>query len=219
LLYHGELLNLVPGAGAFGDESGDHEYMPVRLSAFDGSGFDYVLAGHFHRGYGVHRYEGGYFIYPGSPVSISRKETGTRHANLIVPGEAPEPVPLETHHISRVDVVLDPFSDVHPLDQVEARLKNLSELAVADVRIRGFVDLSATEYTEMEFAGALQQTLSRYRVKFGETDGWQDVGEVLGHDLFRRFNARIPQVGGEVDAQDRMRRMVIESLMETMHAR
>ena len=35
--------------------------MPVRLSYFDGMGFDYVLAGHFHTNFEVLRYEGGFF--------------------------------------------------------------------------------------------------------------------------------------------------------------
>ena len=50
LLFHGELLHFAAGSGAYGEEEG-RDYMPVWLSSFEGLGFDYVLAGHFHSQY------------------------------------------------------------------------------------------------------------------------------------------------------------------------
>ncbi|UCC96085.1 MAG: metallophosphoesterase, partial [Candidatus Omnitrophota bacterium] len=76
LLYHGELLDTFFSRRDFGDE-GDERYMPVKLSYFGDLDIDYVLAGHFHSKFDVRKLEnGGYFVYPGSPISITKGEIG-----------------------------------------------------------------------------------------------------------------------------------------------
>ena len=76
LLFHGELLDVGYSRDSYGDDE-EAGYMPLRLSSLDGLGFDYVLAGHFHTKFEVQRYDGGFFVYPGSPVSITKKEKYT----------------------------------------------------------------------------------------------------------------------------------------------
>jgi len=117
LLYHGELLDASFDREAFGPERG--RYMPSRLAYFAELGVDYVLAGHFHSSFDVRRFgEGGYFVYPGSPVSITRREVGRRHVALIEPGNAPQQIPLDTHHFERVQVMLDAFADQDPIKKI-----------------------------------------------------------------------------------------------------
>jgi len=71
LLIHCELLNMVSSKEGYGDEV-DRGYMPVKLSYFKQLDFDYVLAGHFHSRFDVLEFkEKGFFVYPGSPVSIT----------------------------------------------------------------------------------------------------------------------------------------------------
>lgn len=71
LLYHGELLDAFFSRKDFGEE-GEKRYMPVKLSYFKDLNIDYVLAGHFHSKFDVWELEEGrYFVYPGSPISIS----------------------------------------------------------------------------------------------------------------------------------------------------
>ncbi len=82
LLYHGELLDAFFSRKDFGDE-GEERYMPVKLSYFRDLKIDYILAGHFHSKFDIRRLEnGGYFVYPGSPVSITKRETGIRKINM-----------------------------------------------------------------------------------------------------------------------------------------
>jgi exonuclease SbcD len=215
LVYHGELLDLVPGGGAFGDEESD--YMPARQASFAGLGFDYVLAGHFHRGYAVHRFDGGYFIYPGSPVSITVKETGRRHANVVVPGAPPRAEPLDTFHVESVDVRLDPLDGRYPIDVIDESLRGLHPKAQAMLTVEGFVNLGAVGMTETEFHAAIKKEIARWPVK--EIDArWTDVRDVVENDLFRKFVARTK---GSVDPEHRaeMQDLVIRSLMETMYAR
>lgn len=218
LLYHGELLDLVPGGGAFGEEEPD--YMPTRLASFDHVGFDYVLAGHFHRSFAVHRYEGGYFVYPGSPVSITVKETGRRHAGVIDVGEPPRSEPLDTRHFEQLTVHLDPFDATHPIDVVDERLRGAHSHAQVLLTLEGFVDLGALGLTETEFYNEVKKAIARWPVKDVEPR-WQDVRDVIDHELFKKFNARVERLAGDIAPQRRaeLQELVLQSLMELVNAR
>lgn len=216
LLFHGELLDLMPEPDAFGVDEG-HDYMPVRLSTFAGLGFDYVLAGHFHRNYDVRQFDGGYFVYAGSPVSITRKETGRRHAIVVDAGEPPRPTPLDTHHAERVDIRLNPFDRVQPFDDIRRRLESLHPKAAAYLSVGGFVDVEALGMTEREFAVAVKQ----YETEPGVvevTSPWRDVGDILHHELFKRVDEhlRAAELGDE--HREAVREMVIDAMTETIHA-
>ena len=87
LLFHGELLDAFFSRKDFGEE-GEERYMPVRLSYFRDLNVDYVLAGHFHSNLEVRLLEnGGYFVYSGSPVSITKREVGQRKVNIFEIGK------------------------------------------------------------------------------------------------------------------------------------
>jgi predicted phosphodiesterase len=217
LLYHGELMDLAPPARVFGEE-GERDYMPVRLGAFAGLGLDYVLAGHVHKGFDVRRYADGYFVYPGSPVSITRKETGPRRACVVSAGRAPEAVPLETAHFVARQVTLDPFADVPALVAVEEALAGIAPNARALVVVDGFVDLAPLGMTEDLFAAAL----TRIAMERGAVDiehAWRDVSEVVGNALFQRFETRMAARGLEATARAAARDMVIRAFTEVTHAR
>jgi DNA repair exonuclease SbcCD nuclease subunit len=215
LLYHGELLDMMPGAGAFGDED-EHEYMPVRLSAFAGLGFDYVLAGHFHRGYDVRRYEGGYFAYPGSPVSVTKKEVGIRHADLVETGKPPQAVALDTHHVVDMEVHLNPLDRADPLEEIRGRVSRLHPKAAVYLSVGGFANLDALEMTEKEFEEALRRFENEGPVA-QLTTKWRDVSAILDNELFRRFNARLEETDLSARDRDALRDMVIDAFTETMH--
>ena len=114
LLYHGELLDVSYQREDFGDEHGAN-YMPTRLNYFDDLGFDYVLAGHFHTTFDIEKYAGGYFVYPGSPVSVTRKEVGARSVNLFETGRAPTARTVDTVCYERVNVTLSAFESADPV--------------------------------------------------------------------------------------------------------
>jgi exonuclease SbcD len=216
LLYHGELLDMIPEPDAFGDEEG-YDYMPVRLSTFAGLGFDYVLAGHFHKNYDVRQFDGGYFVYSGSPVSITRKEIGRRHAVVIDAGEPPRPVPLDTAHAESVDIVLNPFDRVGPSDNIRRRLEELHSGAVAYLTVSGFVDVDTLGKTEKEFDAEIKQFESFPGVK-EVNSRWREVGDILRNELFRKFNERLAGEKATEEHLRLMREMVIDSLTEIVHA-
>ncbi len=217
LLYHGELLDLTPGGGAFGDED-DRDYMPARLLELAALGFDYVLAGHFHRSHDVRACGTGYFVYSGSPVSITRRETGRRHATLVDVGAAPAATPLDTQHFAAVSVRLSPADSEHPFARIERELSTLHPSARALVEIRGYVDLTRYGMTEVEFHAGLKEIRARFNVDTFDADGCSDVGGILVGDLFRRFEERLAGTVLGDDDRALVREMVIRAMIEVPDA-
>jgi DNA repair exonuclease SbcCD nuclease subunit len=216
LLFHGELLDLMPDPESFGEEEG-HDYMPVRLSTFSGLGFDYVLAGHFHKGYDVRQFEGGYFVYPGSPVSITRKETGRRHAVVVDAGEPPRPVPLDTAHAEPVEVRVSPFDSVGPFDEIKRRLEALHPKAAAYLSVTGYADVDAMGTTEREFDEAIKRFESEPMVA-EVASRWREVGAILRNEMFKRINDHLDSEDMTDEHRTTVRNMVIDALTETLHA-
>jgi len=217
LLFHGELLDSIPEPGAFGDEKG-RDYMPVRRSSFDALGFNYVLAGHFHRSFGAHQYAGGYFVYPGSPVSITRKETGRRYVDIVDVGQPPAAHAIDSSHFVNIDINLSPFIGKDPLAEVERPLQELHRMARVCVTIGGFVDLTPAGITETEFAESVRLLTNRYGVQ-DLVSRWRDVGAILHHDLFRRFEEKLAEAAGDGERREEIRNLVIRAMMEAEHAR
>lgn len=216
LLFHGELLDLMPEPDAFGEEEG-HDYMPVRLSTFAGLGFDYVLAGHFHKGYDVRHFGDGYFVYPGSPVSITRKETGRRHAVIIDAGEPPRPLSLDTVHAEPVEINLNPFDRVGPTEEIRRRLKDLHPKAAVYLSVGGFADVSALGTTEKELDRMIRDFESEPQV-VEVVSRWREVGDILQNELFKKIEERLNSMGTNEEHRTAVREMVIDAFTETIHA-
>lgn len=210
LLFHGELLDSFYSGGEYGNERG--EYMPVRIAYLDALGFDYVLAGHFHRSFSVHEYRGGVFVYPGSPVSVTRRETGRRKVNLFEVGKEPVAVEIESSYFDHQVVVLDPFGDDDPIEKVRSLLERKPALAKLILEVRGFVDLGRLGMTEDGFSQELAR-VTEGRISEGSVlTEWRDVASVVGTDLCRRFQQRLCEVDEEI--RDEVEQFALEAMME-----
>ena len=217
LLFHGELLDLVPGSGAFGDEGG-RDYMPVRKETFSHLGFDYVLAGHFHTRFRCEYYDGGVFVYPGSPVSITRRETGRRHAVLVTAGETPAGIELDTAFFADVRVDLAPDDVNDPLERIRSVLASAPSGARILLSVGGFVHLGSIGMNEMLFAQAIDGFRADFAIEPPIEQNWQDVSVVLDHDLFRKFSERLDASGVQGAERDAARAITMAALMEVLHA-
>lgn len=215
LLFHGELLDIFYDRERYGDEE-DSGYMPVRLSHLRGLGFDYVLAGHFHSQFEIQSYGDGYFVYPGSPVSVTRKEQGRRKCNLFETGGAPREREIDTFHYVTLEHTLDPFDPGTPLDSIRRDLEACHAGASIDLVIDGFIDLDKMQLTEEEFKQRLD-SLKSDRVE-RMTHAWSDIGTVLQHELYKRFERRLQTGGHDPARAQKMRRMAIEAIMEVLGA-
>jgi len=214
LLYHGELLDASFDRGSFGPEAG--RYMPSRLAFFEELGVDYVLAGHFHTTFDVRTIgDSRFFVYPGSPVSITRREVGKRHAALIEIGKAPMPIPLDTRHFERVEIILNAFSEDEPLEVVKKRLDAIDPLATAILSVGGTIRGS-----EEELAEAIKAELIGLSVEAQEFT-FRGLSRVVGHPVFAQFEERLSGLARDEDngigAQEaeKLRELVIQAMSET----
>jgi exonuclease SbcD len=215
LLFHGELMDMFYDPGRFGDEEAAG-YMPVHLSDFNDLGFDYVLAGHFHAQFESRQYRGGYFVYPGSPVSVTRREQGRRRINLFQTGNPPNEYALDTFHYRTIVHTLDPFRSGDPLGEIGGAVAACHDQAEIELVVNGFIDLEALKMTEEMFKTELDSFRSG-RVE-RVTHGWRNIGAVLQHELYRRFEERLRAGDRDRELVEKMRRMAIEAVMGVINA-
>jgi len=212
LLLHGELLDAFFSRRELGEE-GSERYMPVRLSYFQQLPFDAVLAGHFHAGFRVWSLERDrYFVYPGSPVSVTRRETGRRKVNLFTAGGPPGEYALDTFHFAEIVIKLDPFTTAGPLEQVRAALAGLHPAARFLVTVGGYIDGTAG-CSEAELAAQVR-SLVEGRSAAAPVFTFKDIGTILADDLFRAFQARLEQEEGSPAEKERRRELALRAMME-----
>ena len=213
LLYHGELLNVFFSRRDFGDE-GKERYMPVKISYFKDLKLDYVLAGHFHSSFDVQRLEnGGYFVYPGSPISITRRETGQRKVNIFEIGKPPKEYPLDTPHFEEVIIEFDPFKDRKPIEAVEKHFNSLHPEARIILTVEGFVNGEAIGLTEVELVKQIRKVAGTRCVEAPRCE-FRDIRRILENDLFKTFIERLEETDYEEEKKKRMRDIVIKAMME-----
>jgi exonuclease SbcD len=215
LLFHGELVDMMFSRDNYGEEE-ETGYMPVKLSYFAGLGIDYVLAGHFHSNFNIHTYDGGFFVYPGSPVSLSKKEIGVRKVNIFEAGSPPSEVALDTPYFEPVPVILDPFTGENPLDVIRDAIAAAATRARLSVTIGGFVDLGALGMSESDFAIAVET------LRTAQTDSishdWSDVSRVFEDGLFDRSTDKVDTKEMNGDQKARVRRLIVQAMMEASRA-
>ena len=190
LLFHGELLDAFYSTRDVGDE-GYKRYMPAHLSYFSSLPVKYVLAGHFHSSYkGWNIGEDSLFIYPGSPVSVTSRETGRRMANLIVGDNRPSELALDTFHYEDLTVQLDPFNTEDPLLIIEKRLQQIHPAARILLTVQGLYDGSRLGLNENELAEGIKRVVGE-KLAGAALENFTDVRHVLEDDLFKAFLARL----------------------------
>jgi DNA repair exonuclease SbcCD nuclease subunit len=209
LLFHGELLDTFYSRKDFGDE-GRERYMPAWLSYFSSLNVDYVLAGHFHSSFDVRVLEGGgYFVYPGSPVSLSRKETGRRKVNIFEIGGPPGEYLLDSFHFEEVEVTLDPFQQEGPVHYISEKLKDLHPSARIFLTVKGFLKEGMSEKA---LAETIEELIGiRCEEKHLE---FYDVQSILRDDLFKRFMNKLEQKVEDPLKKKDLYDMVIRAFME-----
>jgi exonuclease SbcD len=213
LLCHCELLDSFFSRRDFGDE-GTGRYMPVRLSYFDGLDFTYILAGHFHTRFDIRALKnGGYFVYPGSPVSISSKETGRRKVALFEVGSSPEGKEVDTPYYEKVVITLDPSNGESPVATVAEILDRTDPNCTLLLTIDGYFNGDTLKTDETKLTEELQRLVRGKPVVF--TPLYRDIQTILDDDLFTMFLEKLN--GGNFD-EDRKARLYKAALQAMMQA-
>lgn len=212
LLFHGELLDAFYTPKDFGDE-GEERYMPVKLSYFEGFNIDYVLCGHFHSKFDVRKLsEGGYFVYPGSPISITQREIGQRKVNLFEMGDPPEEFPLDSPHFEKVEIEFDPFKDENPLKTVEERFDSLHPEAKAILKISGFINSESIGATEYQLREQIEKAVKDRCVECPRFE-FRDIRTILEEGVFQYFEKRLEKTEKDEEEKKRMRNIAIQAMM------
>lgn len=184
--------------------AGDEEarYCPVTKAGIDALGFDYILAGHYHNVHEVRLPSGGVFVYPGSPASVARDETGPRRAVLVDTHEATlETLQLPTFHFDRLELTIDPGQEEEALERIEEWAEKRADRKVeAEVIVEGH-----TERPEKEFQEALEAAAGALRL----TNRTRSVDRVISHPLYQEFIGKIEEVEEEDEVQEGARRRVL----------
>jgi DNA repair protein SbcD/Mre11 len=188
LLYHGELLDCLFSRKDFGEE-GQYRYMPLKLAYFEDLSINYVLAGHFHSSFDVRALKnGGFFVYPGSPVSITRKECQVRAVNLFEVGKDPMPYGLETFHYAEKMLTLDPFKHIQPLEVIQEILQNASPLERVLLTVDGYFDREKIGMNENELLKAITKAVGKnVEVGFQATD----IHRIFEDDIFKAYVQKV----------------------------
>ncbi|ACB84481.1 metallophosphoesterase family protein [Natranaerobius thermophilus] len=168
-----------------------------------------------------------YFVYPGSPVSITNKELGKRKANLFNVGESPKEELLDTFYYHFEEFKLDPLKDNHdPLKEINDKLwamdiGNESELIL---KITGFFDSSKLEITENNLLTEIESICQRVLAEKTHTDSdslnfrvipeFKDMGSILDDELLKSFQDKLEAVEDNEAKKEKMLQMVMEALME-----
>jgi exonuclease SbcD len=189
-------------SGATGEEEGS--YFPVSQATLGEFDFEYVLAGHIHASdREVPLPNGGTFIYPGSPVSHSSKETGRRNAILVDTEEdAVSRVSLDTFYVDEFERMIQPGEGEAALDDVEEWVsEHEGDDCELSVRVDGFI-----EQEWESFHDSLVEAVGDGELE----DETKSVSEVLDHPLYTRFKQRLGE--NEVEDEEMVETRVIEVL-------
>jgi len=213
LLYHGELDGVFFSRKDSGDE-GEERYMPVKLSYFKDLSIDYVLAGHFHSKFEVWRLKkGGYFIYPGSPIPITKRETGPRKVNIFKVGEPPREYLLDIPYFEEVNIEFAPLKDKDPLEMVKKRLESFSPEARIILTLKGYINSKEIGISESELVEQIKKITGKRCAELPEFE-FRDVQMILEDELFKKFLDKLEQGDYSEKKKRQMRDIAIKAMTE-----
>src|SRR6056297_624622 len=214
LLFHGELMDSFFSGEDYGDEESGR-YMPVRKSDFEKSGLDFVLAGHFHSSFNLFEIDAKTkYIYPGSPVSITKKETGRRKV-LLIENEKYKPIDVKSFYYSRLDYKLDPYSENNPKKDLKKILKVQDPDASLLVNIGGFFNGQKYDITEKELVEFVKQSIDEYDFKYKPEDlnfKFKDISYILESEIYKKFRKILNQENYK--NQKEINKIVVKAMSE-----
>lgn len=186
LLYHGQIIEKDFNRSDFGEEE-EYRYMPMKYSHFANYNFKYILGGHIHTKSAIYKVKDCFFIYSGSPVSISKKENGRRKAILIEIGDDPKEIQLDTMHYEHLEIEINPIID-DTIEKIENKinegLKLIPKTAKVILDLTGFFDSKTLQLEEEQVFEQLRNILDdKVEINFELIDRTL----VFQSSLFKRF--------------------------------
>jgi len=206
LLFHGELLDHSFSGSDFGDE--EINYMGVRLSFFSNLNLKYILAGHFHTNFQVYEFNsGGFFVYPGSPISITRKETGKRSVNLFEVGSTPSQYPIDTPYYEQIKLTVYSGDKIKTITKIKEKMKELPEQTRVLLSLSGY-----TEEKEEEIHRQIKELESKFK-NLEIENRVRGIERLTEDELFKAFIGKLEKL--KSTRQQEIKRLFIKSLLES----
>lgn len=168
-----------------GDE-GTHRYFPVTEATLAELDFDAVLAGHYHSAHEVALSNGGTFVYPGTPASVTRGETGPRSVAIVdTDRDGVERRRLDTFHYDHLAVDVAPGDEDAAVERIREWVDERRNRDVeASITVTGHVRVD-----EADFAASLADAAGDVSVD----DCTTGVDAILSHPLFEDFAAKLAE--------------------------
>lgn len=175
-----------PVQGGVGEED-EQRYFPITKEELAELDFDYYLAGHYHSQHRTELSNGGTFVYPGTPASVTRKETGRRTVARIDTDAAQEvQLPtLESFHYDSLELRVTPGNEEEVLDEIRSQVTTWGDRQVApEIRVDGY-----TQMDETAFNNALTEATGEVPLE----NTTRTVDHILSHPLFEDFQKRLDE--------------------------
>lgn len=189
-----------PFDGETGEEAG-RRYFPVSEDLLTELGFDLYLAGHYHQPHRVRFADDSTFVYPGTPASTTRAETGPRRVARFDTEATLSLESIATFHHARVEFVLTPGEEATLFERVERWTdEHARPTADAVVHVEGF-----TEMDEAAFAEALADAADPASV----TNQTRGVAHLQSHPLYRAFEDELAATDWSEDDREAVRQRTL----------
>jgi len=103
-------------------------------------------------------------VYPGSPISITKREKGQRKVNIFEVGKPPEEQLLGTPHFEEVVIEFNPFINKKPLETVKTIIKKIHPEAKVILIIKGYVNGKEIKMSETEVVSQIKEIINGKRI-------------------------------------------------------
>uniref|UniRef100_A0A7V4KCK4 DNA repair exonuclease n=1 Tax=Fervidobacterium pennivorans TaxID=93466 RepID=A0A7V4KCK4_FERPE len=214
LLFHGELIAPFYEPDDFGERG---RYMPIDLSIFKSLNFQYILAGHFHTKLSILKTSDKFFIYPGSPVSITKKERGKRKVNLLEVGKEPQELEIESFYYEELEIRLSIFDEQNPVDKFIEKLKNFNTPANCSpiFKVTGHFDGAKHALSESELNSKLQAIAKNFNPKSEVEFLAKDLGRLSNNPVFEKILEKVGKINDE-ELNEEDKRQLIDIFINAM---
>jgi len=217
LLIHGELLDVSGDWENYGEEEA-RRYMPMWLSMFKDLQWDYILAGHFHSKCEIREISSNserFFIYPGSPISLTKKEIGPRYAVLLEPGPGaiPERIELSTPYMHELHIELTPERLDDPSEELRAKAQALPQNAQILVSVEGYFDRTKIGMTEQELAESITQVASELNMVDQPNFKIADLSQVVQDQLYKDFLDNLSSQELDENKAEAVKKLMIQAMI------
>lgn len=185
-----------PISGSTGDED-EHRYFPVKKEELAELDFDYYLAGHYHSQHITQLSNGGSFVYPGTPASITKSENGPRTVALIDTNEDQDTqlTEIPSFHYDSLELRVIPGKEDEIVEQIRGRVNQWKDRNVSpNITVEGYTEMAEDAFNDVLVEAADDIPLE---------NSTKTVEHILTHPLFESFQELLDDRDGLEAVEER----------------